>query len=147
MTSEEEGASSPSPYSKTLVSSKDFTVFQLNSSVKDLLYTGFPEEFWVKGVVTGLRQVSGRGHSYFQLADPSQAGEQSPAVVDCALFAGDKAAIAVDAGRQGEVFQLKNNTEVRILARVNFWERSGRFQIVEVQHTTEAFSAVNWIVD
>ena len=24
---------------------------------------------------------------------------------------------------------------------------SGRFQIVEVQHTTEAFSAVNWIVD
>lgn len=108
----------------------DYSVFQLNSSVKELLSRGFPEEFWVRGVVTGLRQVSGRGHSYFQLADPSPAGEQSPAVVDCALFAGDKAAITVEAGRQGLIFDLKNNTEVRISAVVNFWERSGRFQIV-----------------
>lgn len=109
---------------------REFTVLQLNSSVKELLYSGFPGEFWVKGVVTGLRQYSGRGHTYFQLADPSPTGEQSSAVVDCALFAGDKAAITVEAGREGAVFRLQNNTEVRIKARVNFWERSGRFQIV-----------------
>ena len=98
--------------------------------MKDVLYSGFPDDFWIRGVVTGLRQISGRGHTYFQLADPSPSGQQSPAVVDCALFAGDKAVISLEAGRQGTVFDLKNNTEVRLKARVNFWERSGRFQIV-----------------
>ncbi len=36
----------------------------------------------------------------------------------------------METGRQGAVFDLKENTEVRIRARINFWERSGRFQIV-----------------
>ncbi len=109
---------------------REFTVLQLNSSVKEILNSGFPDDFWIKGVVTGLRQISGRGHTYFQLADPSPSGQQPPAVVDCALFAGDKAAISMEAGRLGMVFDLKNNTEVRLKAQVNFWERSGRFQIV-----------------
>lgn len=109
---------------------REFTVFQLNSTVKEILYGSFPGDFWVRGVITGIRQASGRGHMYFQLADPSPPGQQSPAVVDCALFAGDRAAIAVEAGRLGQVFDLQNNVEVRLRARVNFWERSGRFQIV-----------------
>lgn len=109
---------------------QEYTVLDLNSSVKELLERGFPGEFWIRGVVTGLRQVSGRGHTYFQLAHPSGTGGQSPAVVDCALFAGDRAAVAMETGRQGAVFDLKENTEVRIRARINFWERSGRFQIV-----------------
>lgn len=108
----------------------DLSVLELNTSVKEFLQIGFPGEFWVRGVVTGLRRVSGRGHTYFQLADPSDTGEQSPAVVDCALYSGDRSSIALDAGRNGIVFDLQNNTEVRIRAAVSFWERSGRFQIV-----------------
>ncbi len=53
---------------------QEYTVLDLNSSVKELLERGFPGEFWVRGVVTGLRQVSGRGHTYFQLAHPSGTG-------------------------------------------------------------------------
>jgi exodeoxyribonuclease VII large subunit len=113
-----------------MYSGTDLSVVELNTSVKELLQIGFPGEFWVRGVVTGLRRVSGRGHTYFQLADPSNTGEQSPAVVDCALYSGDRSSIAVEAGREGVVFDLLNNTEVRIRAAVSFWERSGRFQIV-----------------
>ena len=115
---------------KDFLYQREFTVLQLNSTVKEVLYSGFPDEFWIRGVVTGLRRMSSRGHTYFQLADPSPSGAQPPAVVDCALFAGDKAVIALEAGRLGDVFDLQNNTEVRIRATVNFWERSGRFQIV-----------------
>jgi len=108
----------------------ELSVLQLNESVKNLLESGFPQPFWVRGVVTGLRRVSGRGHSYFQLADAAGPGEQTPAVADCALFAGDRARIALETGRKGIVFQLDNETEVRILVSVSFWERSGRFQLV-----------------
>jgi exodeoxyribonuclease VII large subunit len=108
----------------------ELTVLELNTAVEGLLEAGFPIPFWVRGVVTGLRRVSGRGHAYFQLAEPSEPGEQPEAVVDCALFAGDRASITVEAGRNGQVFELTDNTEVRILARVNFWPRSGRFQLV-----------------
>ncbi len=108
----------------------EFTVLELNTSIKELLSAALPGPFWIRGVITGLRNYSGRGHTYFQLADAAEPGEQSQAVVDCALFAGDKAAITVEAARAGTVFNLHNEMEVRILARVNFWERSGRFQIV-----------------
>ncbi|MCP4648231.1 MAG: exodeoxyribonuclease VII large subunit, partial [bacterium] len=108
----------------------DLTVLQLNQSVKSLLQSGFPGTFWIRGIVTGLRRVSGRGHSYFQLADPSVSGEQPQAVADCALFAGDRSRIALEVGRRAGLFQLENNTEVRIRAAVSFWERSGRFQLV-----------------
>ena len=122
----------------------DFSVLEFNTSVKGLLSAGIPDSFWIRGVITGFRQVSGRGHSYFQLADPSSPGEQSPAVVDCALFAGDRAAVSVEAGRAGSVFELRNNMEVRIRAQVNFWERSGRFQIVMkgMDHSFSGDSAV-----
>jgi exodeoxyribonuclease VII large subunit len=106
------------------------TVLQLNQSVKTVLQSAFPGTVWIRGVVTGLKNVSGRGHSYFQLADPPNREGQAPAVVDCALFAGDRSRIALEAGRQGKLFQLENDTEVRILAGVNFWDRSGRFQLV-----------------
>lgn len=127
-----------------MYSTGDFSVLEFNTSVKGLLSAAIPDSFWIRGVITGLRQVAGRGHSYFQLADPSSPGEQSPAVVDCALFAGDRAAVSIEAGRAGTVFDLKNNMEVRIRAQVNFWERSGRFQIVMkgMDHSFSGDSAV-----
>lgn len=113
-----------------MTSASDLTVLQLNQSVKMILQASFPEPVWIRGIVTGLRRVSGRGHTYFQLADPSDPGEQSPAVADCALFAGDRSRIAIEAGRQAKLFQLENDTEVRILVSVSFWDRSGRFQLI-----------------
>ncbi len=110
--------------------SNDLTVFELNQSVKLVLQSNFPGTIWIRGVVTGLRRVSGRGHTYFQLNDPSNPEEQVQAVVDCALFAGDNARISIDAGRNGKLFQLENDVEVRILVSVSFWERSGRFQLI-----------------
>ncbi len=108
----------------------DITVLELNRSVKSVLLAEFPDPLWIRGIVSGLRRVSGRGHSYFQLADPSSPGEQPDAVVDCALFAGDRSRISIETGRQGKLFQLSDNTEVRILVSVNFYDRSGRFQLI-----------------
>ncbi len=108
----------------------DLTVLELNQSVKSSLQSSFPAPMWIRGVITGLRRVSGRGHTYFQLADPAAAGEQSPAVVDCALFAGDRSRISLETGRKGKLFDLVNEIEVRILVSVSFWDRSGRFQLL-----------------
>jgi exodeoxyribonuclease VII large subunit len=115
----------------------ELTVLELNRSVKTVLQAEFPDPVWVRGVVAGLRRVSGRGHSYFQLASPSGPGEQPDAVVDCALFAGDRSRISIETGRQGKLFQLENDTEVRILVSVNFYDRSGRFQLIMRGFDTE----------
>jgi len=108
----------------------DLTVLKLNQAVRSILQSAFPEPVWIRGVVTGLRRVSGRGHTYFQLADPSEPGGQSPAVADCALFAGERSRISIEAGRQAKLFELENDVEVRILVSVSFWDRSGRFQLI-----------------
>ena len=109
----------------------DFTILEFNQSVKHALSQSFPNKFWIRGIVKGFRQVSGRGHSYFQLSDPrGKNSSQAPAVIDCALFAGDRAKIALITGRSGIVFEIENETEVRIQAEVNFYDKNARFQIV-----------------
>lgn len=111
--------------------SDDFTILEFNQSVKFALTRSFPNRFWIRGIVKGFRQVSGRGHSYFQLSDPkSSYSSDTPAVIDCALFAGDRAKISLIAGRSGQVFELVNETEVRIQAEVNFYDKNARFQLV-----------------
>ena len=111
--------------------SDDFTILEFNRSVKHALSRSFPNKFWIRGIVKGFRQVSGRGHSYFQLSDPTDKNSsQAPAVIDCALFAGDRAKIALITGRSGIVFEIENETEIRIQAEVNFYDKNARFQLV-----------------
>ncbi len=114
-----------------LSQSDDFTILEFNRSVKHELSRSFPNKFWIRGIVKGFRQVSGRGHSYFQLSDPTNKNSsQAPAVIDCALFAGDRAKIALITGRSGIVFEIENETEIRIQAEVNFYDKNARFQLV-----------------
>lgn len=55
---------------------------------------------------------------------------QPLAVVDCALFAGNRPEIVREFARQGQVFQLKEGMTVRVLGRVSIWDRGGRYQLI-----------------
>ncbi|MBD3369729.1 exodeoxyribonuclease VII large subunit [Candidatus Fermentibacteria bacterium] len=106
----------------------DYTVLSLNQRVKELLETAFPYPVWLRGEISGNPRVTGRGHMYFQLVDPSVEGGFPEASIDCALFAGSKAQVVRDLAREGISFNPVEGMSVRVLGRVDLWARGGRYQ-------------------
>ncbi|OPL18610.1 MAG: hypothetical protein AVO35_04570 [Candidatus Aegiribacteria sp. MLS_C] len=55
---------------------------------------------------------------------------QPLAVIDCALFAGNRPDIVREFAREGQVFQLQEGMTVRVQGRVSIWDRGGRYQLI-----------------
>ncbi|MGM0628697.1 MAG: exodeoxyribonuclease VII large subunit, partial [Candidatus Fermentibacterota bacterium] len=115
------------------------SVLELNRRVSSLLETAFPYPVWVRGEVAGSPRPGRRGHTYFQLVEPSQRGGFPQASIDCALFAGARASVVREFARLGETFQLREGMSIRALGRVNLWPQGGRYQFV-VQSIDAAWS-------
>ncbi len=106
----------------------DFTVLELNRAAGEILSMAFPEPVWVRGVVALSKRGPGpAGHLYFQLADPSPEGGQTPAAADCALFAGDRIRITRELGRQGIAFHIRDGMEARFQVVPSIYEKNGRY--------------------
>jgi exodeoxyribonuclease VII large subunit len=108
----------------------DFGVLQLNSRIRDLLVAAFPYPAWLRGEISGKPRMHARGHVYFQVVERSPLDGSVLASIDCALFAGSRAAVTRDFARAGRVFDLGEGENVRILGRVDLWPPSGRFQFI-----------------
>ena len=117
----------------------DLSVLELNRRVASLLETAFPYPVWVRGEVAGSPRSGRRGHTYFQLVEPSQEGGFPDASIDCALFAGTRASVVREFARLGETFRLREGMSIRVLGRVNLWPQGGRYQFV-VQSIDAAWS-------
>ncbi len=111
--------------------SSDFTVLSLNRRVSELLSTAFPQPVWVRGEIAEVSKSNTRGHTYFRLVEPSPDGMGQPlAVIDCALFAGNRPLIVRSFARVGEVFQLSEGMTLRIQGRITLWDKGGRYQLI-----------------
>jgi exodeoxyribonuclease VII large subunit len=109
----------------------DFTVLELNRAAGEILSMAFPEPVWVRGVVALPKRGAGpSGHLYFQLADPSPEGGQTPAAADCALFAGDRIRITRELGRQGVVLDIRDGMEARFQVVPSIYEKNGRYSYI-----------------
>jgi exodeoxyribonuclease VII large subunit len=108
----------------------DLSVLELNSRVSSLLDTAFPYPVWVRGEVAGDPTPGRRGHTYFQLIEPSSSGGFPEASINCALFAGSKSSVVREFARLGETFQLQEGMAIRALGRVNLWPKGGRYQFI-----------------
>jgi exodeoxyribonuclease VII large subunit len=117
----------------------DLTVLELNRRVSSLLDTAFPYPVWVRGEVAGNPRSGRRGHTYFQLVEPSTDGGFPEASIDCALFAGSRNTVVREFARLGETFRLEAGMSIRALGRVNLWPEGGRYQFI-VQSIDAAWS-------
>lgn len=117
----------------------DLSVLELNRRVSSLLETAFPYPVWVRGEVAGSPRPGRRGHTYFQLVEPSQEGGFPQASIDCALFASSRTSVVREFARLGETFRLREGMSIRALGRVNLWPQGGRYQFV-VQSIDAAWS-------
>lgn len=78
-----------------------------------------------------VSRANARGHTYFRLCEPSPGGMGQPlAVIDCALFAGNRPDVVRSFAREGQVFQLMEGMTLRVQGRVSLWDRGGRYQLI-----------------
>lgn len=112
-------------------STPDFTVLSLNRRVSEFLTAAFPGPVWVRGELTRTPKVNQRGHTYFQLVEPSPDGMSQPlAVIDCVLFAGNRTGVVREFAREGSVFELREGMNLRVHGKVSLWEAGGKYSFI-----------------
>lgn len=109
----------------------DFTVLSLNRQVSEFLDMAFPAPVWVRGELIKTPKTNTRGHTYFQLVEPSPDGMNQPlAVIDCALFAGNRTVVVREFAREGKIFELMEGMSLRVYGRISIWDKGGKYQFI-----------------
>ncbi|MHC5065959.1 MAG: exodeoxyribonuclease VII large subunit [Planctomycetota bacterium] len=102
-------------------------VEELNNRVRDALLGAFPSRVQIVGEVLDFDKNKDRKHIFFTLIEKSGA-EQIAAKVDVALF--ERTAGKVLPALAKKSLTLQDGIEILIEARIDFYPRSGRFQLI-----------------
>jgi exodeoxyribonuclease VII large subunit len=105
-----------------------YTVGELNREIRHALDGALPEEVWVRGEVQRL-QTSSAGHTYFALVQKDDRRQRVQARLDVVLFRGQQSSIQAQL-RELPGARLRDDVEVRIRGRVDYYEQGGRLQLV-----------------
>ena len=119
-----------------LVTEKVFSVLELNTTVRELIQTAFPQTIWVCGEIQGLRPDRNKRHTYFELVQKQAEGDGIVAKVKVALFAGRKPLIERRIKEAEGGFELKNDIEVKFLCEVSLHPPTGQYSLVVVDIDT-----------
>ena len=120
-----------------------WTVDEVCESVFAALESIFPDEFWVRGEIQGLRKAPA-GHLYFDLVEPGAKGRGQDAKLGVVAFRGPLRGIEAVLRKVGNL-ELTDGMEVRIRGKVDFYPPQGRVQFImsaiDPRHTLGQLSA------
>src|SRR5262245_5982016 len=105
-----------------------FTVGELNREIRRALDGALPEEVWVRGEVQGIKTYSS-GHTYFGLVQKDERRQRVQARLDVVLFRGQQSSVRAQL-KELPGAQLRDDVEVRIRGRIDYYEQGGRLQLV-----------------
>ena len=108
--------------------SDTWTVPELSVHVGRLLVSAFPDDVWVEGQIRNLNR-SANGHVYFQLAEPSPAGQQPNTQLAVTLLAPERTIVNAQIKRAGGGVRMEDGIEVRIQGRVRWYGPRGTLQL------------------
>jgi len=104
-----------------------FSVTEVCNGIGQMITTTFPDEFWVRGQVSGLSRPRS-GHLYLDLVDADGDGGRAVPVLKVNLWAGRRATVdrqLADAG-----VELVDGVEVRIRGRLEFYPPQARVSFI-----------------
>ena len=104
------------------------TVGQVNRRLSEAVRRSFSKEVWVQGQIRNLSR-SGRGHVYFDLCDPTEAGAQPKASIAVTLFDSNRQIVNRVITRTGNTVRIDDGVEVRIKATVEMYMPRGQVQL------------------
>lgn len=94
------------------------TVGELTDAIGRVVASGFPDEVWVRGEISGLKR-SRNDHVYFDLVDPATLGQSNRPSLSVALFSGNKRTVNAQLRRAGITGKaMVDGLEIRIRGRV-----------------------------
>jgi exodeoxyribonuclease VII large subunit len=109
---------------------------ELNRAIAQAITDRFPEEVWVVGEVSNLRERSGT--RYFDLVEPDEQGRGNLAQLPAAVLRWERRSFDADLERV-EGFTLADGVEVLVRGAVDFFQPWGRLQLkvrgIDPEHT------------
>lgn len=107
------------------------TVSALNQRVRGALQGAFPESLWVVGEVMNFDKSAGRQHRFFTLVEKTPGDEARPlAQIEAALFERTIELLERKLRAADPPLQLRDGLQIRVLARVDLYPATGRYQLV-----------------
>ncbi|MEQ1631127.1 MAG: exodeoxyribonuclease VII large subunit [Planctomycetota bacterium] len=106
------------------------TISAFNARVRDCLLAGFAQKLWITGEVVDFDKGANKSHKFFALVE-KDAGEAMPrARVDAVMWETSATTIFRRLREQAPDFAMRDGIEIRVQVRVDFYVKSGRFQVV-----------------
>ncbi len=109
---------------------------ELNRAIADAITDRFPEEVWVVGEVSNLRERGGT--RYFDLVEPGEHGRGNLAQLPAAVLRWERRSFDADLDRV-EGFTLADGVEVLVRGAVDFFQPWGKLQLkvrgIDPEHT------------
>lgn len=119
-----------------LQTEKVYTVLELNTIVRDVIRSEFPNYIWVAGEIQGLRPERSKRHIYFELVQKHVKEDSIAAKVKIALFAGRRPLIQRRIQEAEGAFELKNDIEVKLLCEVSLHPPTGQYSLIVIDIDT-----------
>ena len=109
---------------------------ELNRAIADAIAHRFPDEVWVVGEVSNLRERGGT--RYFDLVEPDEHGRGNLAQLPAAVLRWERRSFDADLDRV-EGFTLADGVEVLVRGAVDFFQPWGKLQLkvrgIDPEHT------------
>ncbi len=104
------------------------TISQLNRFIRDVLISGFPQPIWVCGEIQGLKEKN--RHLYFTVVEKDPQGGSIVAKIDVKIWANNRLRIDAILDKAQNPFQLKDDIEVKLLCKVDFYPPFGQISLI-----------------
>ncbi len=108
--------------------SDTWTVAELAAHIGRVTATAFPDDVWVVGQMRNLSRAA-NGHAYFNLAEPTAAGDNPRAQLSVTLLAPERRHVNDQLKRAGGAVRMADGIEVRIQGRLRWWAPRGVLQL------------------
>ncbi len=109
-----------------------YTIFELNNIVRSLIRQEFPDYIWVCGEIQDYKASPSKRHIYFNLVQKHPEADQIIAQVKAIIFEDTKPKIFKRIKETESVFQLKDDIEVKLLCKVDFYPKWGEYRLIIV---------------
>ena len=103
------------------------TVSELNNYIRTVLTSGFPAPLWICGEIQGIRD---KKHLYFSLNEKDPESNAVMAKINVTIWANARPKIEAILSKAENGFTLKDDIEVKLLCKVDFYPPFGTVNVV-----------------
>ncbi len=107
-----------------------FTISELNNFIRDVILSGFPQKIWICGEIQQFDRNKNKKHIFFELVEKEADAADIKARIGLVIFANRKDYILDKLQESKEIFELKDDIEVKFECKVDFYSPHGAVRLI-----------------